>query len=171
MNIFRIAFFILLSSSVLELNAKNNSSDLKHWPKGSSPAEVGKRIVVKFLNTPHSSYGNTHPYTPPVQITYPDVCAWLGGLWFSRITHDQKLFEGLESRFAPLFDSQKNLLPKPNHVDNNVFVRPNNQKTLIWGYAMPMNNGNFRRMPNQQIRFGPIRAFLGRQGYGLMICS
>ena len=121
MNIIRTVFFILLLSSVLDLNAKISSSDLKHWPKGSSPAEVGKRIVVKFLNTPHSSYGNTHPTTPPVQITYPDVCAWLGGLWFSKITHDQKLFEGLESRFAPLFDSQKNLLPKPNHVDNNVF--------------------------------------------------
>lgn len=27
----------------------------------------------------------------------------------------------LEARFIPLFDTQKYLLPKPNHVDNNVF--------------------------------------------------
>ena len=121
MSIKSIILCLFLISGVLGSNAKNNGSDLKHWPKGSSPAEVGKRIVVKFLNTPHSSFGNTHPAKPPVQITYPDVCAWIGGLWFSKITHDQKLFEGLESRFTPLFDTQKNLLPKPNHVDNNVF--------------------------------------------------
>ena len=121
MKLNHILFTIALIITTFNLQAQKNDSDLKNWPKGSSPAEVGKRIVVKFLNTPHSRYGNTHPEVKPTQITYPDVCAWLGGLWFSQITNDKPLFNQLESRFAPLFDGEKNLLPKPNHVDNNVF--------------------------------------------------
>lgn len=121
MKLHRITITIALIFSVLALQAQKGESDLKHWPKGSSPTEVGKRIVVKFLNTPHSRYGNTHPEVPPTQITYPDVCAWLGGLWFAQVTNNKPMLNQLEARFNPLFDAQKNLLPKPNHVDNNVF--------------------------------------------------
>ena len=110
---------IIFSTSIV--NAQPSAYDLKHWPKGKSPEEIGTRIAVKFLNTPHTYYGNTHPDAPPVQITYPDVCTWLGGLWFSEVTKDKKLFRQLEQRFTPLFDSEKNLQPKANHVDNNVF--------------------------------------------------
>jgi len=121
MKLHHIAITITLIFSTLILQAQKGESDLKHWPKGSSPTEVGKRIVVKFLNTPHSRYGDTHPEVPPTQITYPDVCAWLGGLWFAQVTNDKPMLNQLEARFNPLFDAQKNLLPKPNHVDNNVF--------------------------------------------------
>ena len=121
MRRFHIIFSIALLCGILNLQAQNGGSDLKHWPKGTAPAEVGKKIVTKFLNTPHSRYGNTHPATPPTQITYPDVCAWLGGLWFARVTNDKPMFTQLETRFSPLFDQEKKLQPKPNHVDNNVF--------------------------------------------------
>ncbi|HEY3389714.1 MAG TPA: hypothetical protein VGK38_09100, partial [Prolixibacteraceae bacterium] len=113
MKFYRFAIIILLIFNVMILQAQKGESDLKHWPKGSSPAEIGKRIVVKFLNTPHSRYGNTHPDVPPTQITYPDVCAWLGGLWFAQVTNDKPMSSQLEARFNPLFDTQKNLLPKP----------------------------------------------------------
>jgi unsaturated rhamnogalacturonyl hydrolase len=121
MKLHHIAITITLIFNVMILQAQKGESDLKHWPKGSSPTEVGKRIVVKFLNTPHSRYGDTHPEIPPTQITYPDVCAWIGGLWFAQVTNDKPMLNRLEARFLPLFDTQKNLLPKPNHVDNNVF--------------------------------------------------
>ena len=121
MKLNRIILIVALILTVINLQAQKGESDLKHWPNGSSPAEVGKRIVLKFINTPHSRYGNTRPSTPPTQITYPDVCAWLGGLWFTQVTNDKPMFNQLEARFDPLFDSQKNMLPKPNHVDNNVF--------------------------------------------------
>lgn len=95
--------------------------DLSNWPAGKSPQEIGTRVVEKFLKTPHSLYGNTRPATPPRQITYPDVCTWLGGMWFAEATKNDLLFKRLEKRFDPLFGSEKHLLPKPNHVDNNVF--------------------------------------------------
>jgi unsaturated rhamnogalacturonyl hydrolase len=114
-------FSFILMINVVIANAHPQSYDLKKWPEGKSPLEIGNRIAEKFLNTPHSLYGNTHPATPPAQITYPDVCTWLGGMWFAEITKNKELFNRFESRFAPLFDKEANLLPKPNHVDNNVF--------------------------------------------------
>ena len=112
--------FLLLQGGLMA-NAQSKDYDLKHWPQGKSPQEVGLRIAEKFLNTPHSRYGNTHPDTPPTQITYPDVCTWLGGLWFAGALKDQELFDRLGKRFSPLFSTEKQLQPKPNHVDNNVF--------------------------------------------------
>jgi len=112
---------VLLLFVVFRLNAKSKEYDLKHWPNGKSPLEIGTRIAEKFLKTTHSKYGNTHPETPPTQITYPDVCTWLGGMWFAEVTKNDALFNRFESRFTPLFDKEANLLPKPNHVDNNVF--------------------------------------------------
>jgi len=112
---------VLLLFVVFGLNAKTKEYDLEHWPEGKSPVEIGTRIADKFLKTAHSRYGNTHPETPPTQITYPDVCVWLGGMWFSEVTKNDELFKRFENRFSPLFDAEKNLQPKPNHVDNNVF--------------------------------------------------
>jgi rhamnogalacturonyl hydrolase YesR len=132
---------LMLSFITFYSCAQPQSYDLKTWPKGSSPSEIGTRIAEKFLKTPHSRYGNTHPDTPPTQITYPDVCTWLGGMWFANVTKNDNLFKQFESRFTPLFDTQKNLLPKPNHVDNNVFgslplelyLKTKNQKYLDLG--------------------------------------
>ncbi len=126
---------------MLNVQAKLKDSDLKHWPAKKSPMEIGTRIAEKFLDTAHSRYGNTHPEVPPTQITYPDVCAWLGGMWFAEVTGNQPLFNRFEARFTPLFDAEKNLQPKPNHVDNNVFgavplelyLKTKNQKYLDLG--------------------------------------
>ncbi len=116
-----LLLYFLLTLVFLVSHAQPKSYDLKTWPVGASPTEIGTRIANKFLETPHSRYGNTHPDTPPTQITYPDVCTWLGGMWFANITKNENLFKKFEIRFDPLFDAEKNLLPKPNHVDNNVF--------------------------------------------------
>ena len=99
---------------------KNREYDLNRWPEGKSPEVIGKRIAIKFLNTPHTYFGRTSSENPGY-ITYPDVCAWLGGLWFSEVTKDKELFDLLEDRFTPLFDTEKHLRPEPIHVDNNVF--------------------------------------------------
>jgi rhamnogalacturonyl hydrolase YesR len=114
-------FILLLLLLVIKGNAQSKNYDLKNWPEGKSPEEIGQRIAEKFLVTAHSRYGNTRPETPPTQITYPDVCTWLGGLWFAEATADEKLSKRFEERFQPLFDTEKHLQPKPNHVDNNVF--------------------------------------------------
>src|SRR5688572_13421769 len=117
MSVSKITFTIFVCGLLLHYNCLiAQNSDLDKWPKGSAPEEIGKRIAAKFLSSPHSQYGNTKPDKPPTQITYPDVCTWLGGLWFAQVTNDKDLFNKLQSRFEPLFAAEKHLQPKPNHV-------------------------------------------------------
>ncbi|TFH49658.1 MAG: glycosyl hydrolase [Bacteroidia bacterium] len=110
-----------LMLNVSFMTGQAGSHNLKKWPRGASPAEIGTRIAEKYLNTPHTQYGNLLSGVTPTQITYPDACTWLGCLWFADATKNEKLFIRLEQRFTPLFGEQKNLLPRPDHVDNNVF--------------------------------------------------
>lgn len=117
----KLTALIVLLFFCTVINAKTKDYDLKQWPEGKSPVEIGTRIANKFLKTAHSRYGNTRPETPPTQITYPDVCTWLGGMWFAEVTGNKALFDKFEARFTPLFDKESNLQPKANHVDNNVF--------------------------------------------------
>lgn len=117
----KLMTFFLLSAIATSVFAQTKDYDLKKWPAGKSPQEIGTRIAEKFLKTPHSRYGNTRPANPPAQITYPDVCTWLGGMWFANVTKNEALFKRFEDRFTPLFDNEKHLQPKANHVDNNVF--------------------------------------------------
>jgi rhamnogalacturonyl hydrolase YesR len=95
---------------------------LKDFPDKADPVAVGTKITERFLSRPHSLYGNFQKKDVAVtQITYPDVCTWLGGFWFAGAIKNKELFKKLEDRFRPLFAQEAHLLPKPNHVDNNVF--------------------------------------------------
>ena len=99
-----------------------NKSDLGHFPKDADPVIIGTRLVNRFLEQPHSQYGNPLRINEPrVNITYPDVCAWVGGLWFAKSAGDKELTDKLEKRFLPLLAEESRLQPVPNHVDNNVF--------------------------------------------------
>ncbi|MEY2997592.1 MAG: hypothetical protein RIQ82_973 [Bacteroidota bacterium] len=91
----------------------------RKWPKGKSPKEIGSRIVNRYLSSPHSHWGKYRKAAN--RITYPDVCTWLGGLWFAEATHNRDLLTRLEERFLPLYGDERHLLPAPDHVDNNVF--------------------------------------------------
>lgn len=114
-----VLVLILFTGNKTILNTQNKC--FTNFPKGASPEEIGSRIATKYLNSPHSQYGNSRPEIPPTQITYPDVCIWLGGMWFANVTKNDQMFGNLKDRFEPLFGPEKKLLPLPNHVDNNVF--------------------------------------------------
>ena len=115
------SFVILILACAFFNNTQAQDYKFKNWPEGKSPEEIGTRIANKYLNTAHSRYGNTRPDKPPTQITYPDVCTWLGGMWFAEVTKNDVLFQRFEDRFEPLFSTEQHLQPKPNHADNNVF--------------------------------------------------
>ena len=117
-RIIGVSAFIFLF--VLQGNGQQNY--FKNFPVKANPETVGIKITERFLSRPHSTYGNPlKMHLPAPQITYPDVCTWLGGFWFAKATNNKELFSELEARFQPLFTNEANLLPKPNHVDNNVF--------------------------------------------------
>ncbi len=110
---------LLLLLSVF--SCKTSNYDLDNWPAGSTPEEIGMRLCKRYLDMPNTNYGIIKPDLQPKQITYPDVCTWLGALRFAGVTNDEDLFSRLKKRFDPLFGPDSLLLPKPNHVDNNVF--------------------------------------------------
>ena len=73
------------------------------------------------MAVPHSRYGVTFPNPPATQITYPDVCTWLGSLGFAKKTNNKDLQARLHAKTALLLKEEANLQPKKNHVDNFVF--------------------------------------------------
>lgn len=122
--IFAIQALLLL---VLVTNVRAQKSyDLKNFPKGCQPEQIGIRLIERYLQTPHSHWGNIHANQKATLITYPDVCTWLGALWFTTGTGNDSLYTKLVERFEPLFTTQKNLLPEifpraHNVVDYYVF--------------------------------------------------
>ncbi len=123
---------LLLPFGVCSQTIKENS-DLKNWPIGSSPEEIGKRVAEHFVNRPLP--------VAPAKIHYAEVCTWYGALTFASLIKDNKLTTRLEERFNPLFGADSVLIPVPDHVDNTVFgsvplelyILTKNQKYLVSG--------------------------------------
>ena len=126
---------LMLPVNILSQSVKENS-DLKHWPKGLSPQEIGKRVAEHFAVRPLP--------VAPKKIPYPEVCTWYGALTFASLSKDNKLIKRLEERFSTLFGVDSVLIPVPNHVDNTVFgsvplelyLLTKNQKYLNLGKSM-----------------------------------
>lgn len=93
---------------------KSESSDLTNFPKGADPKEIGVILTERYIRTID---------TQAPRVNYPYVCTWLGAYRFARTVKDDKLYERLLDRYNNLFFSRgaENLIPRPNHVDNNVF--------------------------------------------------
>jgi rhamnogalacturonyl hydrolase YesR len=114
--------FLLVSVGLMTACSSSTNSILGNLPDNAQPQEVGITLTKRFLQQPHSQYGSPLRISEPrTQITYPDVCVWLGGLWFAKETGNKELQNDLVKRFMPLMTTESYLQPKPNHVDNNVF--------------------------------------------------
>ncbi|MCM1301436.1 MAG: glycoside hydrolase family 88 protein [Alistipes senegalensis] len=110
---------LALLASVVSAGAQK-SWDLKHFPDGCRPDEIGVRLTERYLHTPHSHWGDIDPNRKVTLVTYPDVCAWLGALWFTTGTRNDSLYTKLVERFEPLFTTQKSLQPALFPRDHNV---------------------------------------------------
>src|SRR5437879_8849785 len=76
-----------------------SQKEFTHWPAGTSPKQIGKRVTARFLATPHllSTGEAAQPY-----IAYPESVTWYGALNFAQLSHDKKLTSRLIQRFDPL---------------------------------------------------------------------
>jgi len=88
------------------------------WPVGSSPQEVGNLVAGRFVQSAHPNWGNPGPAS---EITYPEVCAWYGALLFASGTQNSLLKKALEGRYRVLNETERTLIPLPDHVDHTVF--------------------------------------------------
>ena len=106
------AIFLLCLLPFYLFSAQTN--ELKKFPKGSDPKEVGKRLAYNFVNARHDLYAGKY-------IHYAEVCTWNGALDYAIQTKDKELIKQLQNRFEPFFTREKVLLPPMNHVDYNMF--------------------------------------------------
>jgi len=97
---------------------KGANAYFKSWPKGQSPKEVGLHVTQHFIDSPHF---NSFKPGPPQFIIYPEVCTWYGALTFAQVSGIPHLRGPLVRRFEPLFNTETNLVPVPDHVDRSVF--------------------------------------------------
>jgi unsaturated rhamnogalacturonyl hydrolase len=116
--LFLIISFLLFNAGAAIAQSTKENSDLKNFPSGSSPKEIGNRIAKHFIATPHTNFGRP---VPPKVITYPETCTWYGALTFAKETNDENLTAQLAQRFQPFFGSRDTLIPVPDHVDYSVF--------------------------------------------------
>lgn len=58
---------------------------------------------------------------PVGYIVYPDVCAWYGALTYAKVARNKPIALSLFKRAERIFTDEAQLVPKANHVDNNVF--------------------------------------------------
>lgn len=116
----RQILFLLAGACLMVSPLQAQEYNLTKFPKGSTPLEAGNRIANKFIVTPHTRFGNPRAEKAPNYITYPDACAWLGALWFGKVTKNEPLLDKLKDRFEPLFSTDQKMLPRMNHVDHNV---------------------------------------------------
>ena len=114
--------FLVVLMSVLLLCGSMGAQDVSidKRMKEADPNNIGTRVVNKFIVTSHTRFGNPRAEKAPNYITYPDACAWLGALWFSKTIQDKDMQRKLKERFEPLFTTEKHLMPRMNHVDHNV---------------------------------------------------
>lgn len=79
-----IVFFALVILGLASCS-RQEVSYFDNFPEGADPVEIGTKITYRFLAQGHSQYGSPLRINEPrTQITYPDVCTWLGGLWFAK---------------------------------------------------------------------------------------
>lgn len=97
-----------------EPKATSENWDLKKFPEGADPKSIGLRLAERYIRTVD---------TQAPRVNYPYVCTWLGAFRFTQTIKDDNLYDRLLERYDNIFFSagSENLLPAPNHVDNNVF--------------------------------------------------
>ncbi|MCM1176850.1 MAG: glycoside hydrolase family 88 protein [Clostridium sp.] len=111
---------IALFAFICSMCFAQKSWDIRNFPEGCQPEEVGQKLVEHYLETPHSHWGDTRSKYKVTLVTYPDVCAWLGSIWFANATGNDGLYQGLVDRFEPLFGEQKHLQPEMRPKAHNV---------------------------------------------------
>jgi unsaturated rhamnogalacturonyl hydrolase len=118
---FKDRFFTLTAASLLTGSlcaAPQQPECFTHWPAGTSPAEVGKRVAEEFLTRKFEFE------TPPARkdVIYPEVCAWYGSLNVAKLTADTDLQGRLVRHFDRFLTPEgARLISQKAHVDCRVF--------------------------------------------------
>ena len=96
--------------------ATAQKKEFTHWPAGTSPEEVGKKIVQNMLDPPR--WIPTKPY-----VHYAEDSTWYSALEFAKLTNDQAMTDALAKRYDPwrTEEGQQKLVSWQRHVDHAIF--------------------------------------------------
>ena len=94
--------------------ATAQKKEFTNWPAGTSPQEVGKKIVTDMLP-------RWIPTKPSVH--YAEDSTWYSALEFAKLTNDQAMTDALVKRFDPwqTEEGQQKLISWQRHVDHAIF--------------------------------------------------
>ena len=94
--------------------ATAQKKEFTNWPAGTSPQEVGKKVVTDMLP-------RWIPTKPSVH--YAEDSTWYSALEFAKLTNDQALTDALVKRFDPwrTEEGQQKLISWQRHVDHTIF--------------------------------------------------
>jgi unsaturated rhamnogalacturonyl hydrolase len=97
---------------------KTHTDFFTHWPAGTSPAEVGRRVAENFVARKFDFETN-----PKRQyVIYPEACTWYGALTLAQLTGDTNLQARLVRKFEALErPADTNRISDKAHVDFRVF--------------------------------------------------
>lgn len=128
LSIFAAALFLSLTSLAQEVKQNNI---FKSFPKNANPVKVGEKVAKRFLERPYSNTGSWYSeeekktpnlFNNPVgYVVYPDVCAMYGALTYSKESGKKSISNQLYKKANAFLSTDAHLIPKANHVDNNVF--------------------------------------------------
>ncbi len=106
--------------SLLVLSAGRAPAQMDYfadWPAGTSPQEVGRRVVDNFLARKFEFDTNPqHQY-----VIYPEACCWYGSLTVARLCQDEDRSARLIKKFQTLTNSEASRISTAAHVDYRVF--------------------------------------------------
>ena len=164
--IYALWMAVFLSSNVI--SAQNYFGD---FPVKADPKTVGNKLSKRLMETKHQLYGDRG-------IHYAEVCTWYGALRFAELTNNKELIKLLRNRFELLFHLEKELLPPPIHVDQNMFgclpLRFYNitKDKRYLDLGLPYADTQWQLPANATKRNvnGIKRDTLGKLVFGLMIC-
>lgn len=111
-----LALMTLAVVSSVYLPAAAQTKFFRDWPKGSSPAEVGRRLAVNFEKRSFEYESGKREF-----VIYPEACAWYGALNIAKDLGDRELRTQLVTKFDRFFtpEGAKHLSPAA-HVDYRV---------------------------------------------------
>jgi unsaturated rhamnogalacturonyl hydrolase len=111
---FRLARVVAVGVALASAGMSAQTGYFSHWPEGTSPEEVGKKVADHFVTSPHQ-------YTPTLH--YSEAATWYGALTFAQLTHDDALRGELIKKFEPMMPggSDQARVPVRHHVDDSIF--------------------------------------------------
>lgn len=95
----------------LQTKQTTDTNLLTDFPKGSTPEEIGERLGNLFAKGKHN--GKT--------LGYAETFTWNGALKFADASGNNDMLQRLKNGFESFFTTDREYLPKMDHVDKNMF--------------------------------------------------